>query len=64
MPGGVVILRPSSHSMIVSFENGRQETFKSAVTAMHRAAKKAMERCQIDISQIKCVILTKRTRGS
>ena len=23
---------------------------------MHRAAKKAMERCQIDISQIKCVI--------
>lgn len=33
-----------------------KETFKSAVTAMHRAAKKAMERCQIDISQIKCVI--------
>jgi len=33
-----------------------KETFKSAVTAMHRAAKEALTRCQIEISQIKCVI--------
>jgi len=33
-----------------------KETFKSAVTAMHRAAKEALARCQIEISQIKCVI--------
>ena len=33
-----------------------KETFKSAVTAMHRAAKEALARCQIEISQIKGVI--------
>ena len=33
-----------------------KETYKSAVTAMHRAALKALERCQLDITQIKCII--------
>ena len=33
-----------------------KETFKSAVTAMCTAGKEALRRCEIDISQIKCVI--------
>ena len=33
-----------------------KETYKSAVTAMHRAALKALERCHLDITQIKCII--------
>ncbi len=33
-----------------------KETFKNAVTAMHSAAKEALRRCELDISQIKCVI--------
>ena len=33
-----------------------KETFKSAVNAMYTAAQEAMRRCEIDISQIKCVV--------
>jgi 3-oxoacyl-[acyl-carrier-protein] synthase-3 len=33
-----------------------KETYKNAVTAMHTAGKEALRRCEIDISQIKCVI--------
>lgn len=33
-----------------------KETFKSAVNAMHQAAREAMQRCELDISRIKCVI--------
>jgi 3-oxoacyl-[acyl-carrier-protein] synthase III len=33
-----------------------KETFKHAVQAMETAAQEALRRCQIDISQIKCVI--------
>ena len=33
-----------------------KETFKNAVTAMCTAGKEALRRCEIDISQIKCVI--------
>ena len=33
-----------------------KETFKNAVQAMHTAAKEALRRCEIDISQIKCII--------
>jgi 3-oxoacyl-[acyl-carrier-protein] synthase-3 len=33
-----------------------KETFKNAVTAMLTAGKEALRRCEIDISQIKCVI--------
>ncbi len=33
-----------------------KETFKSAVQAMHSAAKEVLRRCEIDITKIKCVI--------
>src|SRR6266487_900758 len=33
-----------------------KETFKSAVTAMYTAGREALRRCEIDITQIKCVI--------
>ncbi|HTD66445.1 MAG TPA: 3-oxoacyl-[acyl-carrier-protein] synthase III C-terminal domain-containing protein, partial [Candidatus Limnocylindria bacterium] len=33
-----------------------KETFKSAVNAMYSAAEEAMRRCEIDITQIKCLI--------
>jgi 3-oxoacyl-[acyl-carrier-protein] synthase-3 len=33
-----------------------KETFKNAVQAMHLAANESLRRCEIDISQIKCVI--------
>jgi 3-oxoacyl-[acyl-carrier-protein] synthase-3 len=35
--------------------NGK-ETYKNAVQAMYGAAKEALERCELDISQIKCFI--------
>jgi 3-oxoacyl-[acyl-carrier-protein] synthase III len=33
-----------------------RETFKNAVTAMQTAAREALQRCEADISQIKCFI--------
>ena len=33
-----------------------KETFKSAVNAMYTAAQEALRRCELDITQIKCVI--------
>lgn len=33
-----------------------KETFKNAVTAMYTAGRRALERCQLEISQIKCMI--------
>ena len=33
-----------------------KETFKNAVNAMCTAARKALERCELEISQIKCII--------
>ena len=33
-----------------------KETFKNAVTAMYTAGREALRRCEIEISQIKCVI--------
>jgi 3-oxoacyl-[acyl-carrier-protein] synthase-3 len=33
-----------------------RETFKSAVNAMYTAARESLRRCELDISQIKCVI--------
>jgi 3-oxoacyl-[acyl-carrier-protein] synthase-3 len=33
-----------------------KETFKNAVNAMYTAAREALRRCEIDITQIKCVI--------
>ena len=33
-----------------------KETFKNAVQAMETAAREALKRCELDITQIKCVI--------
>ena len=33
-----------------------KETFKHAVQAMQTAAEEALRRCEIDVSQIKCII--------
>ena len=33
-----------------------KETFKSAVNAMYTAAQEALRRCEVDVSQIKCII--------
>ena len=33
-----------------------QEVFKNAVTAMTKASKEALARCELEISQIKCII--------
>ncbi|HWN97091.1 MAG TPA: beta-ketoacyl-ACP synthase III [Methylomirabilota bacterium] len=33
-----------------------KETFKSAINAMYSAAQEAMRRCEVDITQIKCLI--------
>lgn len=33
-----------------------RETFKNAVTAMYTAANEALKRCNLDVSQIKCII--------
>src|SRR4029079_19376146 len=33
-----------------------KETFKSAVTAMYTAAEEGLRRCELEISQIKCII--------
>jgi 3-oxoacyl-[acyl-carrier-protein] synthase-3 len=59
MPGGGSRCPASTASV-----NGRlhylrmngKETFKNAVQAMYTAAREALRRCEIDISQIKCVI--------
>ena len=59
MPGG-----GSRHPATCETVNGRlhylrmdgKETFKNAVNAMFTAAKEALRRCEINISQIKCII--------
>ena len=59
MPGGGSRCPASSDSLDNRLHYLRmdgKETYKSAVTAMHRAALKALERCQLDITQIKCII--------
>ena len=33
-----------------------KETYKNAVQAMHSAAEEVLRRCELDISQIKCII--------
>ena len=59
MPGGGSRCTATSDSLDNRLHYLRmdgKETYKSAVTAMHRAALKALERCQLDITQIKCII--------
>ncbi len=59
VPGGGSRCPASSESVAAGLHFLRmegRETFKSAVQAMCTAAAEAMRRCEIEISQIKCVI--------
>ncbi len=59
MPGGGSRCPATSESLAAGHHHLRmdgKETFKSAVNAMYTAAQEALRRCEVDISQIKCVI--------
>jgi len=59
MPGGGSRCPPTSESVKSGLHFLRmegKETFKHAVQAMCTAAQEALRRCELDISQIKCVI--------
>jgi len=59
MPGGGSRCPASTESVNARLHylrmNGK-ETFKNAVQAMYTAARESLRRCEIDISQIRCVI--------
>ena len=59
MPGGGS-RRPATMDTVASklhyLQMEGRETFKSAVQAMCSAAKEALQRCELDITKIKCVI--------
>jgi 3-oxoacyl-[acyl-carrier-protein] synthase III len=59
MPAGGS-LHPASMQTVVSgmhyLHMEGKEVFKSAVTAMCRAAEEVLRRCEVDISQVKCII--------
>ena len=59
MPGGGSRCPATAESVSAGLHYLRmegKETFKSAVNAMYTAAQEALRRCELDISQIKCVI--------
>ena len=59
MPGGGSRCPATSDSVAAGLHFLRmdgKETFKNAVTAMYTAGREALRRCEIDISQIKCMI--------
>jgi len=59
MPGGGSRCPATAESVLAGLHFLRmdgKETFKNAVTAMCTAASEALRRCELDISQIKCVI--------
>ncbi|HWD21040.1 MAG TPA: beta-ketoacyl-ACP synthase III [Verrucomicrobiae bacterium] len=59
MPGGGSACPPTHESLAAGMHFLRmdgKETFKNAVTAMCTAAQEALRRCDLDISQIKCII--------
>jgi 3-oxoacyl-[acyl-carrier-protein] synthase-3 len=59
MPGGGSACPPTVESVTAGLHYLRmdgKETFKRAVTAMHSVANEALRRCELDISEIKCVI--------
>jgi 3-oxoacyl-[acyl-carrier-protein] synthase-3 len=59
MPGGGSSCPPTHESIAAGMHFLRmdgKETFKNAVNAMCSAAKEVLQRCDLDISQIKCVI--------
>ena len=59
MPGGGSC-HPATHESVEArlhfLRMDGRETFKNAVTAMQTAAQEALRRCDLDISQIKCLI--------
>jgi 3-oxoacyl-[acyl-carrier-protein] synthase-3 len=59
MPGGGSSCPPTHESLAAGMHYLRmdgKETFKNAVTAMHTAAVEVLRRCELDISDIKCII--------
>lgn len=59
MPGGGSRCPATAESVAARLHYLRmdgKETFKNAITAMCTAVQKALERCEIDISQIRCII--------
>jgi 3-oxoacyl-[acyl-carrier-protein] synthase III len=59
MPGGGSSFPPSHETVDAGLHYLRmdgKETYKNAVTAMHTAAQEALRRCELDISQIQCII--------
>jgi 3-oxoacyl-[acyl-carrier-protein] synthase-3 len=59
MPGGGSACPPTHETVAAGLHYLRmdgKETFKNAVTAMHTAAEEALKRCELTISQIKCII--------
>src|SRR4026207_1558153 len=59
LPGGGSRCPPTAQSLANGLHFLRmdgKETFKSAVNAMYTAAEEVLRRCEVDITQIKCVI--------
>jgi 3-oxoacyl-[acyl-carrier-protein] synthase-3 len=60
MPGGGSSCPASRESLAAGMHylhmKDGKETFKSAITAMYTAATEVLRRCELDITQIKCVI--------
>jgi 3-oxoacyl-[acyl-carrier-protein] synthase III len=59
MPGGGSAFPPTHETVAAGLHFLRmdgKETYKNAVTAMHTAAEEALRRCELDISQIQCII--------
>ncbi len=59
MPGGGSALPPTHETVSAGMHYLRmdgKETFKNAVNAMHAAAQEVLRRCELDVSQIKCII--------
>jgi 3-oxoacyl-[acyl-carrier-protein] synthase-3 len=59
MPGGGSAFPPSHETVAAGLHYLRmdgKETYKNAVTAMQTAAEEALRRCELDISQIHCII--------
>ena len=59
MPGGGSALPTTQETVAAGLHYLRmdgKETYKNAVTAMQTAAEEALRRCELDISQIQCII--------
>jgi 3-oxoacyl-[acyl-carrier-protein] synthase-3 len=59
MPGGGSAFPPTHETVAAGLHYLRmdgKETYKNAVTAMQTAAEEALRRCELDISQIHCII--------